>query len=188
MQPRVPPHLFSVPFFPFFLFSFFSSFSFLRFFVSSSSFLRFPFFPFFLFLPFLFFMMGHVFIELTDERGRTARADVHKNGLVRPRTKGSVVCWSLVVAPCWAYVARTRAVSLSSVCCLSGAWIRRERGALRIHAPDHDWSQRAARAAAHSGKAHARRAVMLLARRIDRLPPEVWMIIAGFLAAMCEEP
>ena len=133
-------------------------------------------------------MMGHVFIELTDERGRTARADVHKNGLVRPRTKASIVCWSLVVAPCWAYVARTRAVSLSSVCCLSGAWIRRERGALRIHAPDHDWSQRAARAAAHNGKAHARRAVMLLARRIDRLPPEVWMRIAGFLAAMCEEP
>jgi hypothetical protein len=29
---------------------------------------------------------------------------------------------------------------------------------------------------------------MLLARRIDRLPPEVWMRIAGFLAAMCEEP
>jgi hypothetical protein len=132
-------------------------------------------------------MMGHVFIELTDERGRTARADVHKNGLVRPRTKSSIVCWSLVVAPCWAYVARTRAVSLSSVCCLSGAWMRRERGALRIHAPDHEWRQRAARAAAHSGKAHARRAVMLLARRIDRLPPEVWMLIAGFLAAMCEE-
>jgi hypothetical protein len=160
------------PLFLFFLFSFL---------------FRFSFFSFFPFSFFSFFMMGHVFIELTDERGRTARADVHKNGLVRPRTKASIVCWSLVVAPCWAYVARTRAVSLSSVCCLSGAWMRRERGALRIHAPDHDWSQRAARAAAHSGKAHARRAVMLLARRIDRLPPEVWMLIAGFLAAMCEE-
>ena len=128
-----------------------------------------------------------VFIELTDERGRTARAEIYKNGLVRPRTKkkAAIVCWSLVVAPCWAYVARTRAVSLSSACCLSGARIRSVRGSLTIHAPDGDWT-RLARAAAHSGKAHARRAVMLLARRIDRLPPEVWMRIAGFLASMCE--
>ena len=138
-------------------------------------------------------MSQTVFIELTDERGRTARADVQKNGLLalvlRPRgkkkTKAAIVCWSLVVAPCWAYVARTRAVSLSSACCFSGASVRRVRGALRIDAPDRDWSRRAARAAARSGEAHARRAVMLLARRMQRLPPEVWMLIAGHLAAMC---
>jgi hypothetical protein len=27
---------------------------------------------------------------------------------------------------------------------------------------------------------------MLLSRRMPRLPPEVWMLIAGHLAAMCE--
>ena len=132
-------------------------------------------------------MTTSVFLELTDERGRTAKADVHRSGrvLVRNQRLAAIVCWSLVVAQCWAYVARTRAVSLSACATeISGLSVRRVRGALRIYGAT-EWSYRAV---ARSGKAHAQRAVMLLARRsAARLPHDVWMRIATHLASMCEE-
>jgi hypothetical protein len=131
--------------------------------------------------------MASVFLELTDERGRTTKADVRRGYVLARR---AIVCWSLVVAPCWAYVARTRAVSLSSYATEVGVRtpvrVRRVRGALVLDASCADWSR--AGAVSVRGKAHAVRAVTLLARRMGRaVPHDVWMRIAMHLSAMCEE-
>lgn len=129
--------------------------------------------------------MASVFLELTDERGRTTKADVRRGYVLARR---AIVCWSLVVAPCWAYVARTRAVSLSSYATEVGVRtpvrVRRVRGALVLDASFAEWG----RAVSVRGKAHAVRAVTLLARRMGcDVPHEIWMRIAMHLSAMCEE-
>jgi len=118
------------------------------------------------------------------------------------RTAGmSVVCWSLVVAPCWAYVARTRVVSLSARALEADLTLRRAAvyachgghgGGLCITSRG-DWHEAVddvRRAVARRAEAHAVRAVALIARRTRHraLPRDVWMLIAGFLVAMCGPP
>lgn len=127
-----------------------------------------------------------MYIELTDERGRTSCAATCDGARVAyihaPR---AIVCWSLVHAPCWAYVARTHAASLGSMATEAAVGVRRvERDVLAV-----DWAfggvGKLRRAVSGSGRAHAERAVMLIAKHIE-LPRELWMLIAHALADMCE--
>jgi hypothetical protein len=126
-----------------------------------------------------------MYIELTDERGRTscaAKCDGARVAYIHaPR---AIVCWSLVHAPCWAYVARTHAVSLGARATEAAVGVRRvERDVLAV-----DWAEgvgKVRRAVSGSGRAHAERAVMLIAKHVE-LPRELWMLIAHALADMCE--
>jgi hypothetical protein len=130
-----------------------------------------------------------MYIELTDERGRTSRVTA-RGGLVRiDASARAIVCWSLVLAPCWAYVARTHAVSLGSMATEASVGVRRVDGDVLAV----DWTYGAdaygkvRRAVSDRGRAHAERAVMLIAKHVE-LPRELWLLIASHLADMCEEP
>lgn len=131
-----------------------------------------------------------MYIELTDERGRTSCAATCDGARVAyihaPR---AIVCWSLVHAPCWAYVARTHAVSLGARATEAAVGVRRvDSDFLAV-----DWAfgakgvGKVRRAVSGTGRAHAERAVMLIAKRTRvELPRELWMLIAHVLADMCE--
>ncbi len=129
-----------------------------------------------------------MYIELTDERGRTSRVDAGRGGLVlieAAAARRAVVCWSLVLAPCWAYVARTHAVSLGSRATEAGVGVRRvDADALAV-----EWAEdvgKLRRTVSGRGRAHAERAVMLIAKRTRvELPREIWLRIASHLADMC---
>ena len=137
-----------------------------------------------------------MYIELTDERGRTSRVTA-RGGLVRiDASARAIVCWSLVLAPCWAYVARTHAVSLGSMATEASVGVRRVDG--DVLAVDWTYGAKCAegavgaigkvrRAVSDRGRAHAERAVMLIAKHVE-LPRELWLLIASHLADMCEEP
>ena len=130
-----------------------------------------------------------MYIELTDERGRTSRVEA-RGGLVHVDAR-AIVCWSLVLAPCWAYVARTHAVSLGSMATEAAVCVRRvDRDVLAVDGAYGAYGADGAygkvrRAVSGSGRAHAERAVMLIAKHIE-LPRELWMLIAHALADMCE--
>lgn len=126
-----------------------------------------------------------MYIELTDERGRTSRADARDEYIDAPR---AIVCWSLVLAPCWAYVARTHAVSLGARATEAAVGVRRVDGDVLAV----DWTEgvgKVRRAVSDRGRAHAERAVMLIAKRTRvELPRELWLRIAHVLADMCVGP
>jgi hypothetical protein len=125
-------------------------------------------------------------VELTLETGETKTADARLGPLAVDA--GPVVCWSLVVRPCWAYAARTRAVSLGACATEVAVRVGRVRGALTMRAPGR-WELEARCALAGRGRAHAERALFLLATSatsMRALPPEILRHIAAHLAAMCE--